>query len=95
MANRDLRIRETLNQVFQPLVLEVIDESGRHAGHAARNGLPLGETHYCIVMVSDAFAGLDRIKRSRAVHAALDAEFQSGLHALSLSLATPSERRTS
>ncbi len=72
--------------------LEVTDESARHAGHAARNGLAAGETHYHVSMVSAAFNGLGRVARSRAVHAALEEEFKSGLHALSLSLAAPADR---
>jgi BolA protein len=42
-------------------------------------------------MVSPALKGLSRLARSRAVHAALEAEFKTGLHALSLSLRAPDE----
>jgi len=43
--------------------------------------------------VSEAFRGLSRVARSRAVHAALEAEFAGGMHALSLTLRTPDEAR--
>jgi len=41
--------------------------------------------------VSDAFRGMSRVARSRAVHAALAAEFAGGMHALALRLRTPEE----
>jgi BolA protein len=89
--NRQERIRSILQAEFAPVVLEITDQSGKHAGHAGRNGLEAGETHYQVVMVSAALAGQSRLARSRAVHAALDAEFKTGLHALSLTLSTPEE----
>jgi BolA protein len=42
-------------------------------------------------LVSEAFRGMPRVARSRAVHAALAAEFGDGLHALALTLRTPEE----
>ena len=38
-----------------------------------------------------AFQGMNRVARSRAVHAALEAEFAGGMHALALTLRTPEE----
>lgn len=88
--NRQSRIVQALTQAFQPELLEVEDDSARHAGHSgARAG---GETHFNVRMVSAAFQGMSRITRSRAVNEALAAEFAGGLHALSLSLRAPSER---
>ncbi len=92
MASRTSRIRDRLQAVFNPVALEITDESAKHAGHAGRQNLPAGETHYHVALVSAAFAGLNRLKRSRAVHAALEDEFKSGLHALSLELAAPAEK---
>lgn len=89
MTSRYERIGEVLQRSFAPLRLEIEDESAKHAGHAAQKGVTGGQTHYRVVMVSEAFAGMSRLARSRAVHAALDAEFKSGLHALSLTLMTP------
>jgi len=80
-------------EVFQPVALEMEDESARHAGHKERNNLGEGgETHFRVAMVAEAFAGMNRVARSRAVHEALGAEFASGLHALSLTLRAPGER---
>jgi BolA family transcriptional regulator, general stress-responsive regulator len=91
MNNRYERIREILTTTFAPVTLEIIDESAKHASHAARNGVAGGETHYQVRMVADALAGQSRVARQRAVNAALNAEFQTGLHALSLTLRTPEE----
>ncbi len=88
---RQERIQQVLNEVFSPETLHVTDESGRHASHAGRHGLPAGETHYRVEMTASCLAGQSRIARSRAVHEALAGEFQAGLHALSLSLRAPEE----
>jgi stress-induced morphogen len=91
MKNRYERIHEILDAAFKPSLLEIVDESAKHAGHAGLKGLPAGETHYQVRMISAALAGQSRVARSRAVHEALDAEFKTGLHALSLKLQTPDE----
>jgi len=85
------RILHILQVVFRPEVLEIIDESAKHAGHAGRIGSQAGESHFKVVMVSPALAGMSRLARSRAVHEALSAEFEAGLHALSLQLKAPDE----
>jgi len=89
MVGRAERIALVLRAGFAPVSLEVVDDSARHAGHAgARAG---GETHFNVVMVAEAFAGLSRVERSRLVNQALAEEFSGGLHALSLVLRSPSE----
>ena len=83
------RIRAALLAAFPAALVDVADDSHRHAGHAGAR--PEGETHYSVRVVSPAFAGLSRVARSRAAHAALQAEFSSGMHALSLRLLAPDE----
>ncbi|TCH96605.1 BolA family transcriptional regulator [Roseococcus sp. SYP-B2431] len=89
MDNRADRIRSVLAAQFAPARIEVVDDSAKHAGHAGAR--PGGQTHYSVLLVSDAFTGMNRVARSRAVHAALEAEFSGGLHALALTLRAPSE----
>lgn len=89
MDNRADRIRSALQARFAPIRLDVVDDSHLHAGHAG--AAPGGETHYSVLLVSDAFMGMNRVARSRAVHAALDDEFRLGLHALALTLRAPTE----
>ena len=86
---RAARLEAVLTAAFSPTLLRVEDDSARHAGHAgAREG---GQTHFNVVVVSAAFQGMNRVARSRAVHAVLEAEFAGGMHALSLILRTPEE----
>jgi BolA protein len=89
MSTRAQRIEQTLRAVFSPVVLEVEDESRRHAKHAEKFDLPAGETHYAVTMVAESLRPLSRLERSRAVHEALAAEFKGGMHALSLKLSAP------
>lgn len=86
--SRAERIENLLREQFSPLDFELIDESSRHAGHAGAR--PGGETHYRLRLVSSAFEGLSRVARQRLVYQALQPEFDSGLHALSLDLKSPS-----
>ncbi len=89
MNTRAERIAARLNAAFAPASVEVRDDSALHAGHAGAR--PEGETHYGVTVVSPAFAGMNRVARSRAVHEALAEEFAGGLHALALALRTPEE----
>jgi BolA protein len=89
MQSRAARLETALTRAFSPTILRVVDDSARHAGHAGAR--PGGQTHYTVLLVSEAFRGQNRVARSRAVHAVLDAEFAGGMHALSLTLRTPEE----
>jgi BolA protein len=85
-------IHDKLTDAFAPDALEVKDESARHAGHpGAARADGRGETHFAVRLVSAKFEGVPRVERQRRVHAALAAEFEAGLHALSLTALTPSE----
>jgi BolA protein len=86
MANR---MRQKLEAAFQPLRLEIVDESARHAGHAGAR--PQGETHYRITLVAAVFAGQSRLARQRRVNEALAEELQGGVHALAMTVLAPGE----
>ena len=90
MSRHD-RIAEALTAAFAPTVLEIVDESAKHAGHAAQKGVEGGETHYAVTMVAEALAGISRLERQRAVNAAVAGEFETGMHALAMTLRTPAE----
>lgn len=89
MKNRESRLHAALLAAFPGAEVTVRDDSHRHAGHAGAQ--PGGETHYAVRLVSPAFAGMTRVARSRAVHAALAEEFAGGMHALALELRAPGE----
>jgi BolA protein len=89
MDTRAERLRATLTHAFPGAEVTVRDDSHQHAGHSGAR--PGGETHYTVRVVAPGFAGQTRLARSRAVHAALEAEFGTGLHALALELRAPGE----
>jgi BolA family transcriptional regulator, general stress-responsive regulator len=83
------RIVARLKEALDPVSLDVVDESDRHAGHAgARAG---GGTHYRVRVVSARFKRQSRIERHRLVYGVLAAEFADGLHALALVAKAPDE----
>lgn len=77
-------IRAKLTERFDPLLLEVIDESHRHAGHAGwREG---GETHFRVRIATRNSDGLSRVAQHRAVMMALDDELKDRVHALQIEI---------
>lgn len=74
-------IRTALQAAFAPQVLEIRDDSHRHAGHA---GARDGRGHFHVRIVCDAFAGMAPLARHRAVYAALGGLMQTDIHALSI-----------
>jgi stress-induced morphogen len=78
-------LRHTLEVGLAPAHLEVIDESSQHS-------VPRGaETHFKVLIVSEAFAGLPLVQRHRRVNQLLGEAFRAGLHALSIHAKTPAE----
>lgn len=77
-------IRSRLEAAFAPVALEVINESARHRGHAGDDGT--GESHFRVRIRAAAFAGMGRIERHRAVHAALGPALTARIHALALEI---------
>lgn len=78
-------IHDDLVRGFAPVVLEVINESNNHS-------VPPGsETHFKVVVVSEAFAGQSPVARHRAVNKALAAQLAGGVHALSIQAFTPEQ----
>ena len=72
-------IRARLEAAFAPDRLEVMDESEAHRGHAGyREG---GESHFRVTIRASAFAGMGRVERHRAVHAARAGAGRRGLTA--------------
>lgn len=82
-------IREKLTVALSPQLLEIEDESGRHAGHSGSR--PEGQTHFRVRIVSPVFAGLNRVERQRRVYAALASEMNNPIHALALTTLSPEE----
>ena len=78
------RIHRKLTEAFAPVELQVVDDSEAHRGQAGyREG---GNTHFNVTIRAEAFNGLSRVAAQRLVYATLKEEFDSGLHALALTV---------
>lgn len=82
-------IREKLTAAFAPQVLQVVNESHQHAGHAGSPGT--GESHFAVRVVSPAFAGKSRLERHRMVNAVLAEELSGKIHALAVTALSPED----
>ncbi|MDF1485373.1 BolA family transcriptional regulator [Ramlibacter sp. H39-3-26] len=78
-------LEQRLRERLQPSLVEVIDESAAHAGHAGASGTGAG-THFRVRIASPMFAGLPRLARHRLVYDALREYIDQGVHALALDL---------
>ena len=81
------RIRNDLTAALQPARLEVVDESGLHAGHAG--AVPGKITHVRVVVEAEAFRGKSRVDSHRIVNELLKNEIAAGLHALAIEARAP------
>jgi len=78
-------IEQKLGASLRPKHLDVINESHMHS-------VPPGsESHFKVVVVSDAFEGKSLVQRHQAVNGALADELKKGIHALSMVTLTASE----
>ena len=93
MNRRMVMIREALEKAFAPELLDIEDQSARHAGHAGVR--KHGGGHFAVRIVADCFAGKSRLARHRMVHGALGDAFKKEIHALSIRAETPEEAGTS
>ncbi len=85
MTTTQETIQQKLQQAFSPIHLEVINESHMHS-------VPEGsESHFKVVVVSDAFEGEKLIARHRQVNRVLSEELAGGIHALALHTLTPED----
>ncbi len=82
-------IRLKLTEALSPTRLEVVDDSARHAGHSGAG--PDGETHFNLLIESEAFKGQPRLARQRQVYKVLEAELAGPVHALSVKALAPGE----
>jgi BolA protein len=85
---RLIELRTRLTQHLQPVALEIIDESARHAGHA---GAASGGGHFIVQITSAAFRDKSLIQRHRLVYDAIGDMMQRDVHALSIDARTPEE----
>ncbi len=76
-----------LTEAFAPSKLEIINDSGHHAGHAGDDGS--GESHFTVVIEAEEFASMTRLARQRAVIAALGDIVGDRVHAVAIKASVP------
>ena len=77
-------IRRRIEAAFAPERLEIIDESERHRGHAGWR--EEGESHFRLRIRAAALAGMNRLARHRAIHAAIGPDLMARIHALAIEI---------
>lgn len=87
MNERETQIRSRLAPL-EPVQLEIIDESHKHAGHA---GARDGGGHYVLRIVSARFAGKNTVARHRMIYSALGELMKREIHALTIQASAPDE----
>ncbi len=73
---------------LEPTALDLVDESGRHAGH---EGAKSGGGHFRLTIVSARFAGKPVRERHRMVYGALGDLMGREIHALAIAARAPDE----
>ncbi|KAF4124960.1 hypothetical protein GMORB2_3799 [Geosmithia morbida] len=88
-------IRAKVMAAFSPQTLEIYNDSHLHSHHKAMQGSSSKETHFRLVITSEAFASKMQPARHRMVYALLRDEMaiEGGIHALQLRTLTPDEER--
>lgn len=80
-------IRQKLEQALHPEVLEIIDHSAAHAGHAGNQG----GGHYNVTIVSTEFEGKSLVQRHQLIYKTLGDMMKYDIHALGINALTPTE----
>src|SRR5258708_3405644 len=84
---RSAQLRSAIERALAPSVLEIIDDSARHAGHAGARG----GGHFRVTVIADAFRGRTLIQRHRLVSEAVAPLMGDAVHALNIVARTPEE----
>ena len=85
MAVIENQIETKLTSAFQPAFLDVENESHKHSVP------PNSETHFKLVLVSDAFDGMLPVRRHQMLYKVLADELAGPVHALALHTYTVAE----
>ena len=81
------RIQQKL-AALAPESIEIVDESGAHAGHEGARG---GGGHFRLVIVSREFIGKPIQSRHRMIYDALGPLMKKEIHALAITACAPGE----
>ena len=79
------KIEKKISEALSPTHLQVINESHMH------NVPPGSESHFKLVVVTDTFSGVPRVRRHQTVNGILKDELAGPIHALSMETLTMEE----
>ncbi len=82
--NIEEQIISKLQSVFEPVHMELLNESHMHGGKAK-------DSHFNLLLVSQDFEELTKVQRHQAVYKVLSKELAVSVHALALHLYSPNE----
>ncbi|HIE64536.1 MAG: BolA family protein [Nitrospira sp.] len=91
MNDRSLKTKEIIErkmkESLEAVYVEVIDESWKHAGHAAATG----GGYYILRVASKKFEGVSLVNRNRMVFDILKEEMKEDIHGFIIKAMTPEE----
>lgn len=82
-------LESKLQAAFDPISLEVIDESSQHHGHAGARAD--GESHFRVRIVASALQGKSRVEQHRMINGVLAEELKERVHALAIEASAPKD----
>ena len=84
--NNEQRITQMKNRLeaeLSPTLLEIVDESHLHAGHA---GAKSGKGHFRLAINSHRFRGIRPLQKHRLIYDALGEMMETEIHALTIQI---------
>ncbi|AEF99679.1 BolA family protein [Methylomonas methanica] len=80
-------IKQKLQDALKPDLIEIIDHSAAHAGHAGNKG----GGHYNVTIVSEQFEGKSLVQRHQLIYQIMGDMMKDEIHALGINALTPTE----
>lgn len=80
-------IKQKLQDALKPELIEIIDHSAAHAGHAGNKG----GGHYNVTIVSEQFEGKSLVQRHQLIYQIMGDMMKDEIHALGINALTPTE----
>ena len=82
------QIKQQLNDALKPDLLEILDNSAAHAGHA---GVSSGGGQSHVTIIAAVFEGKSLVQRHQLIYQALGDLMKQQIHALGINALSPSE----
>lgn len=79
-------IRERLQEKFNPIVINIVNQSEQHASHISEELPFYGQTHFSIQIQAEELENLTKIEQHRRIFSCLNDLIPSPIHALSIDI---------